>query len=57
MRLNALSVASLAILLSLVFLDNARAEGRCGAGFHRNSYGRCTPNEGRVVAPPQRLSS
>jgi hypothetical protein len=51
MRLNILSVA-FAILLSLVFLDSASAEGRCGPGFHRNPYGRCTPNDGRVVVPP-----
>src|SRR5258708_24961831 len=52
MRLNVLSVASIAILLSLVFLDSASAEGRCGPGFHRNPYGRCAPNEGRVVVAP-----
>jgi hypothetical protein len=52
MPLNALSVPSFAILLSLVFLASASAEGRCGAGFHRNAYERCIPNEGRIVAPP-----
>src|SRR5262249_25467215 len=43
MRLNAMSVT---ILLSLVFLDSASAEGGCGPGFHRTPYGRCRPNEG-----------
>jgi hypothetical protein len=41
MRLNAMSAASVAILLSLVFLDSASAEGGCGPGFHRTPYGRC----------------
>jgi hypothetical protein len=57
MRVNVLSVASIAILLSLVFLDSASAEGRCSPGFHRNSYGRCTPNDGLVIVPPRGLSS
>jgi hypothetical protein len=52
MRLNVLPVASIAVLLSLVFLGSASAVGRCGPGFHRNSYERCTPNDGRVVVPP-----
>jgi hypothetical protein len=52
MPLNALSVPSLAILLSLVFLDSASAVDHCGPAFHRNPYGRCTPNDGRVVVPP-----
>jgi len=51
MRLNVLSVA-FAFLLSLVFLDSASAQARCGPGFHRNLYERCTPNDGRVVVPP-----
>jgi hypothetical protein len=58
MRLNAMS--SVAILLSLVFLDSASAEGGdsasaeggCGPGFHRTPYGRCRPNEGPVVVAP-----
>jgi hypothetical protein len=33
MRLNAMSAASVAILLSLVFLDSASAEGGCGPGL------------------------
>ncbi len=52
MRLNVLSVASFAILLSFLSVDSARAEGRCGPSFYRNSYGRCTPNAGRVVVAP-----
>jgi hypothetical protein len=52
MHRNALSVVSIAFLLSLVFLDSASAEGRCGAGFHRNAYERCTANAGGVVVRP-----
>jgi len=52
MHLNVLSVASIAVLLPLVSLDSAGAVGRCGPGFHRNSYERCTPNDGRVAIPP-----
>jgi hypothetical protein len=51
MRLNVLSVA-FAILLSFIFLDSASADARCGPGFHRNPYGRCTPNDGRAMVPP-----
>jgi hypothetical protein len=51
MPLNVLSVA-FAILLSLIFLNSANAEARCGPAFHRNLYGRCTPNDARVVVPP-----
>jgi hypothetical protein len=53
MRLNVLPVASVAILLLLVFLDSSSALDRCGPGFHSNSYGRCTPNAGRVIVPPR----
>jgi len=49
MRPEVLSAAAAAILLSLVSLDSAFAEGRCSPGFHRNPYGRCSPNV--VVAP------
>jgi hypothetical protein len=52
MRLNVLPVAFVAILLLLVFLDSSSALDRCGPGFHSNSYGRCTPNAGRVIVPP-----
>jgi hypothetical protein len=51
MRLPLVAVTSAALLLSLVALDGASAEGGCGPGFHRNAYGRCRPNEGPVVAP------
>jgi hypothetical protein len=44
MRRKVLSAASAAILLSLVSVDSAIAEGRCSPGFHRNPYGRCSPN-------------
>ena len=44
-------VFSAAILLSLVSLDCAIAERPCGPGFHRNAYGRCTPNGSVVDAP------
>jgi hypothetical protein len=49
MRPKVLSAASAVILLSLVSLDSAIAVGRCSPGFHRNPYGRCSPNV--VVAP------
>jgi hypothetical protein len=52
MRLNVLPVASISILLSLVVLDSSSAVDRCGPAFHRNPYGRCTPNDGRVAVPP-----
>jgi hypothetical protein len=45
MRLNALTVASFAILLSLVSVDNAGTAGGCGPGFHPNRFGRGVPNE------------
>ena len=46
-----LSAASAAILLSLVCVDSASAEGGCGPGFHRGPYGGCRPNGPVVVAP------
>jgi hypothetical protein len=46
-----LSAASAAILLSLVCIDSASAEGGCGPGFHRGPYGGCRPNGPVVVAP------
>ena len=52
MRLNAISTASVAILLSLVFLDSASAAGGCGPGFHPTPYGTCRPNGGLVVVAP-----
>ena len=45
-------VASAAILLSLMSLSSASAEGGCGPGFHRNAWGHCRPNGPVVVAPP-----
>jgi hypothetical protein len=53
MCLRLLSAASAAILLSLVFVQSATAEGGCGIGFHRGPYGGCRPNGGPavVVAP------
>jgi hypothetical protein len=47
-----LSAASAAILLSLVFVQSASAEGGCGIGFHRGPYGGCRPNGGPVVVVP-----
>jgi hypothetical protein len=52
MRPKLFSAALAAILLSLVSLDSAIAEGGCGPGFHRNPYGRCRPNEGPIVVAP-----
>jgi hypothetical protein len=52
MRLNVLSAASAAILLSLVSMDSASAAGGCGPGFHPNPYGRCVPNGRPVVVVP-----
>jgi hypothetical protein len=40
MRPNVWAVASATVLLSLIALDSANAEGGCGPGFHRNAYGR-----------------
>lgn len=47
-----LPVASAAILLSIMSLTSASAEGGCGPGFHRNPWGHCRPNGPVVVAPP-----
>jgi hypothetical protein len=47
-----LSATSAAILLSLMFLNGASAEGGCGPGWHRNPYGACRPNRGPVVVVP-----
>lgn len=43
--------ASAAVLLSLMSLTSASAEGGCGPGFHRNPWGHCRPNGPVVVAP------
>jgi hypothetical protein len=51
MRANILSAASAAVLLSIVCIDSASAEGGCGPGFHRGPYGHCRPNGPVVVAP------
>ena len=48
---KAVSAASAAILLSLVCIGSASAEGGCGPGFHRGPYGGCRPNGPVVVAP------
>ena len=52
MRAKILWAGSAAILLSLVSLDSASAEGGCGPGFHRGPYEGCRPNAGRVVVVP-----
>jgi hypothetical protein len=52
MCLKLLSAASAAILLSLVCIQSASAEGGCGPGFHRGPYGGCRPNGGPVVVAP-----
>jgi hypothetical protein len=51
MCLKFLSAASAAILLSLVCIHTASAEGGCGPGFHRGPYGGCRPNGPVLVAP------
>jgi hypothetical protein len=47
-----LSAVAAAILLSLVFVQSASAEGGCGIGFHRGPYGGCRANGGPVVVAP-----
>jgi hypothetical protein len=47
-----LSAVSVALLLSLMSLNNANAEGGCGPGWHRNPWGHCRPNGGPVVVAP-----
>jgi len=51
MHTKTVSAAVAATLFSLVAIDGALAEGGCGAGFHRNEFGRCRPNGAVVVAP------
>jgi hypothetical protein len=41
MCLKVLSAASATLLLSLVCIHGASAEGGCGPGFHRGPYGGC----------------
>ena len=50
MRFTLLSVATL--LLSLVSINGASAEGGCGPGFYRGPYGGCRPYGGPVVVVP-----
>jgi hypothetical protein len=52
MGFKLVSAVSAAILLSLVFVHDASAEGGCGWGFHRGPYGGCRPNGGPVVVVP-----
>jgi hypothetical protein len=52
MCFKGLSVASATVLLSLVSIHGASAEGGCGPGFHRGPYGACHPNRGPVVVVP-----
>jgi hypothetical protein len=47
-------VVSATLLLSLVCIDGASAEGGCGPGFHRGLYGGCFPNHRPVVVVPDR---
>jgi hypothetical protein len=51
MSLKVLSGVSVAVLLSLICVGAASAEGGCGPGFHRGPYGHCRPNGPVVVAP------
>lgn len=52
MCLKVLSAMSATLLLSLVCINGASAEGGCGAGWHRGPYGECQPNRGPVVVVP-----
>ena len=47
-------VVSATLLLSLVCIDGASAEGGCGPGFHRGLYGGFFPNHRPVVVVPDR---
>ena len=47
-----LPAVAAAVLLSVVCVDGASAEGGCGPGFHRGPYGGCRPNRGPVVVVP-----
>jgi hypothetical protein len=51
MWLKTFSAAAAAVLLSLACVQNASAEGGCGAGWHRGPYGGCQPNRAVVVVP------
>jgi hypothetical protein len=52
MGFRLVSASSAAIMLSLVCIHSANAEGGCGPGFHRGPYGACRPNRGPVVVVP-----
>jgi hypothetical protein len=52
MHTKLLPAVSAAILLSLMSLDTASAEGGCGPGWHRNQWGYCRPDHGPVVVVP-----
>jgi hypothetical protein len=51
MHLKMFSAAAATLLLSLVSVHDASAEGGCGPGFHRGPYGGCRPNGPVVVVP------
>ena len=46
MCLKVLSAMSATLLLSLVCINGASAEGGCGPGFHRGPYGGCQGSTG-----------
>jgi hypothetical protein len=52
MSLKIFSAAAATLLLSLVCVHDANAEGGCGLGFHRGPYGGCRPNRAPVVVVP-----
>jgi hypothetical protein len=52
MCLKVFSIAAGALLLSLAGIQDASAEGGCGAGFYRGPYGGCHPYRGPVVVAP-----
>jgi hypothetical protein len=47
--MKALAAVGLASVIALAAAAPADARQGCGARFHRNAYGRCVPNRGRVV--------
>lgn len=52
MRLKVALTASAALFLLFASIPDGRAEGGCGAGWHRGPYGGCQPNRGPVVVVP-----
>jgi len=49
------ALLALCLLASAGVAGTARAADGCGMGFHRNAYGHCRPNHGRVMVTPSGL--